>query len=152
MGALHMVAHLAQWRARRASLLDGHAVSVPAAVLPIDKGLRHRAFGAESSFSSPISHGTRALNKPGTRTPRFFPAKLTKTFAFSPCPSLTSTWIAFYLPGLDSRYAFSDHELYLLNHRRSTTCRSGQSFDHGCSRRPTSHGYARPSSRLSNPR
>ena len=51
MGALHVAAHLAQWRARAASLLDGHAVSIPEAVIPIDKDLWRRAFGAESSFS-----------------------------------------------------------------------------------------------------
>ena len=35
------------------------AVSVPAAVLPFEKGLLQRAFVAESVFSSPITSGSR---------------------------------------------------------------------------------------------
>ena len=43
-----------QWCTRRASWAHAVALSVAEAVLPIEEGLPQRAFGAESSISSPV--------------------------------------------------------------------------------------------------
>ena len=67
----------------------------------------------------------RAENYPVTRTPRFFPAKLTRSFASKPCPSLTSTPLPCSVPGFVRVDMFADRPHRLRDHGRPSSGRGG---------------------------
>ena len=93
---------------------------------PILLEVKHRAIVAHSSFSTPGKCHACRRNKPDPQTLRFFPAKLARSSAPGPCPSLDSSPLLRSVPGAVTFPCAADRLHRLLDHRRSTSARTGQ--------------------------
>ena len=94
-------------------------------IIPVVTEVLQRAIRAHSSFSTPGECHACALNYPVTRTPRFFPAKLARSFASKPCPSLITSPLPCSVPGFMRVDMFADRPHRLRDHGRPSSGRGG---------------------------
>ena len=93
--------------------------------IPVLTEVLQRAIRAHSSFSTPGECHACALNYPVTRTWRFFPEKLARSFASKSCPSLITSPLVCSSPGFVS-FVCAEVRLHRLHDdRRPSSGRGG---------------------------